>query len=165
MSTSESTPKLEKVIQVDEEKVQAHLSEIVRGTVEETLNSLLDAEADQLCKARRYERTAGREDTRAGSYTRSLETKAGRVTLKMPKLRKLPFETAIIERYRRRESSVEEALIEMYLAGVSVRRVEDITQALWGNRVSPSTVSQLNKKIYGRIEEWRNRQITGTHPY
>jgi len=165
VSTSESTRKLEKVIQVDEEKVQAHLSEIVRGTVEETLNSLLDAEADQLCKARRYERTAGREDTRAGSYTRSLETKAGRVTLKMPKLRKLPFETAIIERYRRRESSVEEALIEMYLAGVSVRRVEDITQALWGNRVSPSTVSQLNKKIYGRIEEWRNRQITGTHPY
>ena len=54
----------------------------------------------------------------------------------MPKLRTLPFETAIIERYRRRESSVEEALIEMYLAGVSVRRVEDITAALWGTRVS-----------------------------
>ena len=58
------------------------------------------------------------------------------------------FETAIIERYRRRKSSVEEALIEMYLAGISVRRVEDITEALWGTRVSPSTVSNLNKKIY-----------------
>ena len=58
---------------------------------------------------------------------------------------------SIIERYRRRESSVEEALIEMYLAGVSVRRVEDITEALWGTRVSPSTVSDLNKKIYGTI--------------
>ena len=56
-----------------------------------------------------------------------------------------PPETAIIERYRRRESSVEEALIEMYLAGISVRRVEDITEALWGTRVSPSTVSNLNK--------------------
>ena len=56
------------------------------------------------------------------------------------------FETAIIECYRRRESSVEEALIEMYLAGISVRRVEDITEALWGTRVSPSTVSNLNKK-------------------
>jgi len=163
--STDSTPKLGKVIQIDEEKVQAHLGEIVRGTVEETLNALLDAEADQLCKARRYERTAAREDTRAGSYKRSLETKAGKVTLQVPKLRKLPFETAIIERYRRRESSVEEALIEMYLAGVSVRRVEDITQALWGNRVSPGTVSNLNKKIYGRIEEWRNRQITGTFPY
>src|SRR5260370_38877280 len=72
---------------------------------------------------------------------------------------------AIIERYRRRESSVEEALIEMYLAGVSVRRVEDITEALWGTRVSPSTVSDLNKKIYGTIEAWRNRPIGGQHPY
>ena len=64
------------------------------------------------------------------------------------------LETAIIERYRRRESSVEEALIEMYLARVSVRRVED---TLWGTRVSPATVSDLNKKIYGTIEAWRNR--------
>jgi transposase-like protein len=60
---------------------------------------------------------------------------------------------------------VEEALIEMYLAGVSVRRVEDITEALWGTRVSPSTVSDLNKKIYGTIEAWRNRPIEGEHPY
>ena len=65
----------------------------------------------------------------------------------MPKLRSLPFETAIIERYRRRESSVEEALVKMYLAGVSVCRVEDITQALRGTRVSASTMSDLNQKI------------------
>jgi putative transposase len=57
-------------------------------------------------------------------------TKAGEVRLKVPKLRQQTFETAVIERYRRRESSVEEALIEMYRAGVSVRRVEDITEAL-----------------------------------
>jgi transposase-like protein len=53
----------------------------------------------------------------------------------------------------------------MYLAGVSVRRVEDITEALWGTRVSPSTVSDLNKKIYGRIEAWRNAPIAGAHRY
>src|SRR3977135_3160281 len=87
-------------------------------------------------------------------YERNLETKAGEVTLRVPKLRRLPFETAIVERYKRRESSVEEALVEMYLAGVSVRRVEDITEALWGTRVSSSTVSELNKKIYGQIHEW-----------
>ena len=103
------------------------------------MNALLDAEADFLCGARKYERTEGRKDTRAGSYDRQLHTKAGEVTLRVPKLRNLPFETAIIERYRRRETSVEEAPIEMYLAGVSVRRVEDITQALWGTRVSAST--------------------------
>jgi putative transposase len=87
------------------------------------------------------------------------------VRLKVPKLRHQTFETAIIERYRRREASVEEALIEMYLAGVSVRRVEDITEALWGTRVSPSTVSDLNKKIYETIETWRHRPIEGEHPY
>ncbi|MEY9699562.1 hypothetical protein ABIF50_001412 [Bradyrhizobium diazoefficiens] len=103
--------------------------------------------------------------TRAGSYERTLQTKAGDVNLKVPKLRRQTFETAIIERYRRRESSVEEALIEMYLAGISVRRVEDITEALRGTRVSPSTVSNLNKKIYTKIEAWRNRRIEGEHPY
>ena len=126
---------------------------------------MLDAEADQLCGAGRYERSQARQDTRAGSYERTLQTSAGEVSLKVPKLRRQTFETAIIERYRRRESSVEEALIEMYLAGVSVRRVEDITEALWGTRVSPSTVSNLNKKIYAKIEAWRNRRIEGEHPY
>jgi putative transposase len=131
----------------------------------ETLNALLEAEADRLCNAQRYERSEARRDTRAGHYERKLQTKAGEVRLKVPKLRAQTFETAIIERYRRRESSVEEALIEMYLAGVSVRRVEDITEALWGMRVSPSTVSDLNKKIYATIEAWRNRPIAGEHPY
>ena len=138
------------VIKIDEARIRDHLGEMVRGTVEETLNALLDAEADELCGAGRYERSAGRVDTRAGSYDRTLHTKAGEVKLKIPKLRQQAFETAIIERYRRRESSVEEALIEMYLAGISVRRVEDITEALWGTRVSPATVSNLNKKIYAQ---------------
>ncbi|NOY52718.1 MAG: IS256 family transposase [Deltaproteobacteria bacterium] len=165
MSKKDCSAKSGKLIEIDETKVTAHLSEIVRGTVEETLNGLLDAEAERLCNAKRYEHTEARQDTRAGSYRRTLHTKAGAVSLKMPKLRKLTFETAIIERYRRRESSVEEALMEMYLAGVSVRRVEDITEALWGSRVSPGTVSQLNKKIYKRIEAWRTRPIQGEHAY
>src|ERR1700730_12971599 len=144
--------KLSHVIQIDEGKIQAHLGEVVRSTVEETLNAMLDAEADRLCQAERYERTEGRKDTRAGSYQRRLHTKAGEVSLKIPTVRSLPFETALIERHRPRESSVEEALVEMYLAGVSVRRVEDITEALWGTRVSPSTVSELNQKIYADRE-------------
>ena len=153
------------VIKIDEARIKDHLGEMVRGTVEETLNALLDAEADRLCGATRYERSEDRRDTRAGGYDRSLHTKAGEVRLKVPKLRRQTFETAIIERYRRRESSVEEALVEMYLAGVSVRRVEDITEALWGTRVSSGMVSNLNKKIYAKIEEWRHRAIEGDHPY
>ena len=88
------------------------------------------------CATLRAQRS--RLDTRAGHYERKLQTKAGEVKLQMPRLRELPFETQIIERYRRREISVEEALVEMYLAGVSVRRVEDITEALWGTRMSPA---------------------------
>ncbi len=165
MDETDKPKPMGQVIQIDEARIRDHLGEMVRGTVEEALNAMLDAEADRLCGAGRYERSEGRKDTRAGSYERSLDTKAGPVKLKMPKLRRQTFETAIIERYQRRESSVEEALIEMYLAGVSVRRVEDITEALWGTKVSPSTVSNLNKKIYAKIDEWRYRKIAGDHPY
>jgi transposase-like protein len=154
-----------KIIQINEEQIKDHLGQMVRGTVEETLNAMLEQEAQQLICAERYERTEGRKDTRAGHYNRGLETRAGKVNLKIPKLRQLTFETAIIERYKRREASVEEALIEMYLAGVSVRRVEDITEALWGTKVSSGTVSNLNKKIYGTIEQWRNRPIKGSYPF
>jgi transposase-like protein len=164
-SSARRAKNLSKVVKVDEAEVRSHLNEVVRGTVEETLNAMLDAEADRLVGAKLYERSPDRVDTRAGHYERGLHTVAGQVRLKVPKLRRLPFETEIIRRYRRRETSVEEALVEMYLAGVSVRRVEDITQALWGTRVSPSTVSDLNKKIYGKIEEWRNRPITDEYIY
>ena len=156
---------IEGVIRIEEGQVKSHLGAMVRQSVEETLNAMLDAEADELCGAKRYQRSAERQDTRAGHYDRKLQTQAGEVTLKVPRLRSLSFETQIIERYRRRESSVEEALVEMYLAGVSVRRVEDITEALWGTRVSPSTVSELNKKIYAKIDDWRNRPIEGEHAY
>ena len=90
------------VIQIDEARIRDHLGEMVRGTVEETLNAMLDAEADRLCAAGRYERSQARQDTRAGSYERTLHTKAGDVSLKIPKLRRQTFETAIIQRYRRR---------------------------------------------------------------
>ena len=164
-ATKEQGKKKVSVIAVDEQELRSHVSEVVRQSVEETLNGLLEAEADALCQARRYERNAQRASTRAGHYERSFQTKAGTVQLNMPKLRHVPFETAIIERYRRRESSEEEALVEMYLAGVSVRRVEDITEALWGNRVSPSTISDLNQKIFERVETWRKRPLEEEYPY
>ena len=95
------------------------------------MNELLEKEAETLTQAARYARNEARRGYRSGHYNRRITTTSGDVTLHMPRLKRIPFETAIIERYRRRESSVEEALTEMYLAGVSVRRVEDITEALW----------------------------------
>ena len=119
-----------KIIQLNEEVVKSELKELVRTSVEETLNDLLNKEAEELTGAAKYERSQNRQGYRSGHYNLKLTTTSGEVTLAVPKLKGVPFETAIIERYRRRESSVEEALIEMYLAGVSVRRVEDISEAL-----------------------------------
>ena len=154
------------IIQLNQDLIHTELKDLVKNSVEETLNAMLDAEADKLVQAERYARDEQRQGYRAGHYDRSFATTAGEVNLRMPKLKGVAFETAIIERYRRRESSVEEALIEMYLAGVSVRRVEDITEALWGTRVSPGTISNLNKKAYENIEKWRNRPLSSqAYPY
>lgn len=155
----------QEVISVNEEIFQEKVSGLVRQTVEQTLNDLLEAEAENLINAKPYQRKEDRFGYRSGSYNRNFESKVGKLKLKIPKLRGVQFETQIIERYKRRETSVEEALIEMYLAGVSVRKVEDITEALWGTRVSPSTISNLNKKVYEQIEEWRNRPLTDDYSY
>ena len=153
------------IIQLNQELIHDQLKELVRGSVEETLNALLDQEANQLINAEKYERSGERKGYRSGHYDRNFTTTSGDVKLHVPKLKGVQFETAIIERYRRRECSVEEALIEMYLAGVSVRRVEDITEALWGTKVSPGTISNLNKKAYEHIETWRSRPLTNSYPY
>ena len=156
----------EKIVQLNEEVIKGEIKELVRGSVEETLNELLEKEAETLTQAARYERNEARQGYRSGHYDRNLTTTSGDVTLHVPRLKGVSFETAIIERYRRRESSVEEALIEMYLAGVSVLRVEDITEALWGSKVSPATISELNQKAYVHIEDWRNRPLQGgRYPY
>ena len=83
----------------------------------------------------------------------------------MPKLKGAVFESAVIERYRRLEESVEEALIDMYLAGVSTRQVDDISQLLWGDRMPSQTLSDKLKKVYGEIEAWRTRPLEDEYPY
>ncbi len=155
----------ENIIQLNEEVVKGEIRDLVRKSVEETLNEMLDAEAEELVGASKYERSEEREGYRSGHYSRNFTTTSGDVKLRIPKLKGVQFDTAIIERYKRRECSIEEALIEMYLAGVSVRRVEDISEALWGSRVSASTISELNKKAYVHIEEWRNRKLTSEYAY
>ena len=105
----------EKIVQLNEEVIKGQIKELVRGSVEETLNELLEQEAEKLTQAARYERNEARQGYRSGHYDRNLTTTSGDVTLHVPRLKGVSFEAAIIERYRRRESSVEKALIEMYL--------------------------------------------------
>ena len=153
------------IVSLDEQAVKDELRELVRKTIEETINAMLDEEADQLVGAGPYERTDERAAYRAGHYQRGFTTTSGQVALKMPKLKGMRFATAVIERYKRRETSVEEAIIEMYLAGVSTRRIEDVSEILWGAGVSAGTVSNLNEKAFKAVDEWRCRPLTCEYPY
>ena len=153
------------IVSFDEPKLQEYLGELVRKTVEDALNALLDAEADQIANAGRYERTDERQAYRSGHYRRGLTTTCGEVELNVPKLRGATFASKVVERYRRRESSVEEAMMEMYLAGVSTRRIQDVSEILWGSSVSPATVSKLNREAFGAVDEWRHRRLEGDYPY
>ena len=155
----------EPIVSLNEEALRDDLRELVRRTVEELLNGLLEEEAGDLVGAERYERTAEREAYRAGHYDRKLATTSGEVTLRMPKLKGVRFTTAIIERCRRRETSVEEAMIETCLAGVPTRRIEDVSEALWGSSVSASTVSSLSEKAFKAVERWRSRPLERAYPY
>ena len=152
------------IVSLNEESLRADLRELVRRTVEEMLNGLLDEEADDLVGAERHERTADREAYRAGHYERKLTTTSSEVAIRMPKLKGMRFTTAVIERCRRRETSVEEAMIGMHLAGVSARRIEDVSEILWGSSVSAATASNLNERAFEAVEAWGSRPLERAHP-
>ena len=139
------------IVSFDERAVKDELRELVRKTIEETTNAMLDEEADQLVGA--------------GHYERGFTTTSGQVALRMPKLKGMRFATAVVERYKRREASVEEAIIEMYLAGVSTRRIEDVGEILWGAGISAGTVSNFNDKAFKAVEERRCRPLACEYPY
>ena len=153
------------IIRFDRAMFEGKLDAMVREKAERIVNAMLDAEADEIANAARYERTGERKAYRAGHYERKLTAKAGRLALKVPKLKGAVFESAVIERYRRREQSVEESLIDMYLAGVSTRQVDDISQLLWGDRMPSQTLSDKLKKVYEDIDSWRTRPLESEYPY
>ena len=161
----ETEPRPSNIIQIDQNLLETRLDRLITEKMTQILNAMLDAEADEIANAARYERTGERKAYRAGHYGRRLTAKAGRLELKVPKLEGAVFESAVIERYRRREESVEEALIDMYLAGVSTRQVDDISQLPWGDRMPSQTLSDKLKKVYGDIDAWRTRPLEDEYPY
>ena len=159
----------DKIIQSDDAMFESKLDALVRVKVEQAINAMPDAEADEIADAARYGRKTDRKAFRAGHCERTLTAKAGKSSLKAPELKGALFGSAVIERCRRRESSVEEALMEMCLAGVSTRRVDDISRLLWGERMPSRTLSdklkKIYKKIYKEIDEWRKRPLGSECPY
>lgn len=154
-----------KIIQVDQAMFETELDRMVSRKVEEILDAMLDADAERVAGAGRYERSDGRKAYLAGHYERRLTVKAGGMTVRVPRLKGALFESAVIQRHRTRESSVEEALMEMYFSGVSTRQVDAVGERLWGDRMPPQTLSDDLKRIYKDIDEWRNRPLERTFPY
>ena len=161
MAKTDYTPKIE----LDRNKVASWINDQVRGAIKEVLEGIMEAEAEEFLCARPYERTEERQDYRNGRRKRKLTTRVGEIELEVPRLRVLAFQTEVIERYRRMEISLEEAMIEMYLSGVSTRKITDITEALCDTTVSPAKQSRLNKKVYERLESFINRPLEAYYPY
>ncbi len=153
------------ILTLDEAKVKDWVNSQIRGALKELLEQIMTTEVEELVGATPYERSEGRKDHRNGKRQRTLKTRVGEIELDIPRLRSLGFQTRVIERYRRMEISLEEALIEMYLEGVSTRKVTDITEALCGLTVSAQNQSRLNRKVYGKLEEWRRRPLAPVWPY
>lgn len=161
MAKDNYTPRID----LDEKKVAGWIDERIRGAIKELFEGIMEAEAEELICAKPYERSDERKDYRNGNRRRTIKTRVGEVELEVPRLRVLQFQTEVIERYRRMEISLEEAMIEMYLSGVSTRKITDITEALCDVTVSPAKQSRINKRVYERLEAFVNRPLESYYPY
>lgn len=153
------------IVEVNESEVRSYLDQQVKEAVKRVLEEIMNAEAEELLCAKPYERSEDRQDYRNGSRKRNLKTRVGEIELSVPRLRTLNFQTMVVERYRRMEISLEEALIEMYFLGLSTRKITDVTEMLADFPLSSSAQSRLNKKVYEKLEEWRMRPISAVIPY
>ena len=136
-----------------------------QGVVQQFIQNVLDHEMTDYLQATPYERSAGRLGYRSGRRPRKLVTRAGTLSLDVPTERTGHFRTAVFDRYQRSEQAFVLALQEMYLQGVSTRKVRAITEELCGTSVSASTVSRLTKRLDEDLARWRNRRLVESYPY
>jgi putative transposase len=137
----------------------------LREIVEAALNRFLDAEITEHLQAGPYERREGRTGYRNGYRARQLKTRVGSITLAVPMDRDGTFKTELFERYQRSEKALVGTLMEMYLEGVSTRKVRDVTEALCGTSFSKSTVSRLVGDLDTELAAWRARRLEVAYPY
>jgi len=130
------------------------------GLVESVLNQVLEAQMSEHLGAERYSHSDEREGYRNGYRERKLYTRIGSLTLRVPQTRDGSFSTQIFRRYQRSEQAFVLGLMEMYLQGVSTRKVTKITEELCGVSFSKSTVSQLSIELDARLKAWRSRSLS-----
>jgi putative transposase len=137
----------------------------LRTVVEEVVQQILEVEMDETLGASKSERTANRRGYRSGYYQRTLITRVGKLELRVPQDRLGHFRTELFERYQRSEKALVGALAEMYIQGVSTRKVKAITEELCGHEFSASTVSRINESLDGELAKFAERRLEEEYPY
>jgi putative transposase len=154
-----------KITAADLKELLAEDRDLLKTIVEETLQQVLEAEMDEALQASKGERTAGRLGYRAGYYSRMLVTRVGHIELRVPQDRQGRFRTEVFERYQRSEKALVAAMLEMYVQGVSTRKVKMITEELCGHEFSSSTISRIVQKLDEELEQFARRRLEEPYPY
>ena len=147
------------------QKVLLDDKDFLKNLLAESLQSILQEEFNRFIKAGHYERNENRQSYRNGSYTRSIKTRVGRIELEVCRDRDGLFQTELFRRYQRSEQAFVLSMTEMYLNGVSTRKVSNIVEELCGHSISRSHVSQLAADLDKKLNLWRKRKLTSTYPY
>ena len=150
---------------LDWKEMMAEHPDFLRPLVQEVLQQILEAEMDETVGAGKSERTATRVGYRSGYYGRTLVTRVGKLELRVPQDRQGRFRTEIFERYQRSEKALVSALSEMYVQGVSTRKVKAITEELCGHEFSASTISRMNQSLDKELEKFAQRRLEDQYPY
>ena len=149
----------------DLKKLGAEDRDLLKAIIEETLQQVLEAEMDEALQATKGERSAGRLGYRSGYYNRMLVTRVGHIELRIPQDRQGRFRTEVFERYQRSEKALVAAMLEMYVQGVSTRKVKTITEELCGHEFSSSTISRIVQKLDEELERFARRHLEEPYPY
>ena len=159
------TRKQNSATSVDWKALILEQQDILRPLIREVLQQVMEAEMDEVVGAEKGERTGNRTGYRSGYYGRSLVTRVGKLELRVPQDRQGRFRTEIFERYQRSEKALVGALTEMYVQGVSTRKVKAVTEELCGHEFSASTISRGNQSLDKELEKFASRRLEDPYPY
>jgi len=146
-------------------EIVSQQEDFLRTLVQQVVQQVLEADMDVALGAEKSERTAGRIGYRSGYYNRTLTTRVGKLELRVPQDRQGRFRTEVFERYQRSEKALVAALAEMYVQGVSTRKVKAITEDLCGHEFSASAISRINQSLDAELEKFARRKLEEPYPY
>ena len=159
------TRKQDSAKRTDWKELMAGQEDFLRPLIQEVVRQVLEAEMEEAVGAEKGERTPNRQGYRAGYYGRTLVTRVGKLELRVPQDRQGRFRTEVFERYQRSEKALVAALTEMYVQGVSTRKVKAITEELCGHEFSASTISRLNENLDEELDKFAERRLEEPYPY